>query len=332
MVDIMTLVNLSLDSAALITVIIGLLLTVVNNTIQKWSKKLFIVLFAILTVYISCILWSSVSLEITGPAWASQLAIFLESLTSSGAMLILTLMLIHNCGENYKRSPLFFTVLPLFVIYCALLVVTQFTTFIYYITPDNVYMRGPYYFVLLIPAVLIMVVNLVWLFIKRKKLERKQVVAFSVFILAPMICMVVQIFVYGIMFIVLGSALGALYLMVVIQSEQIGRHIQQKEKIAQQRASISVLQMRPHFIYNAMTSIYYLCEQGPKTAQQVTLDFTNYLRKNFSAIAKDGTLPFTEELEHTRAYLAVEQIRFEGEMFVEFDTPHTAFKLPPLTL
>ena len=195
MVDIMTLVNLSLDSAALITVIIGLLLTVVNNTIQKWSKKLFIVLFAILTVYISCNLWSSVSLEITGPAWASQLAIFLESLTSSGAMLILTLMLIHNCGENYKRSPLFFTGLPLFVIYCALLVVTQFTTFIYYITPDNVYMRGPYYFVLLIPAVLIMVVNLVWLFIKRKKLERKQVVAFSVFILAPMICMVVQIFV-----------------------------------------------------------------------------------------------------------------------------------------
>ena len=193
-------------------------------------------------------------------------------------------------------------------------------------------MRGPYYFVLLIPAVLIMVVNLVWLFIKRKKLERKQVVAFSVFILAPMICMVVQIFVYGIMFIVLGSALGALYLMVVIQSEQIGRHIQQKEKIAQQRASISVLQMRPHFIYNTMTSIYYLCEQDPKTAQQVTLDFTNYLRKNFSAIAKDGTIPFTEELEHTRAYLAVEQIRFEGEMFVEFDTPHTAFKLPPLTL
>ena len=130
----------------------------------------------------------------------------------------------------------------------------------------------------------------------------------------------------------LGSALGALYLMVVIQSEQIGRHIQQKEKIAQQRASISVLQMRPHFIYNTMTSIYYLCEQDPKTAQQVTLDFTNYLRKNFSAIAKDGTIPFTEELEHTRAYLAVEQIRFEGEMFVEFDTPHTAFKLPPLTL
>ena len=39
MVDIMTLVNLSLDSAALITVIIGLLLTVVNNTIQNGQRS-----------------------------------------------------------------------------------------------------------------------------------------------------------------------------------------------------------------------------------------------------------------------------------------------------
>ena len=90
--------------------------------------------------------------------------------------------------------------------------------------------------------------------------------------------------------------------------------------------------MRPHFIYNTMTSIYYLIEQDAPKAQQVTLDFTDYLRKNFTAIAKEGTIPFTEELEHTRAYLAVEQVRFEGKLFVAFDTPYTSFRLPPLTL
>ena len=62
------------------------------------------------------------------------------------------------------------------------------------------------------------------------------------------------------------------------------------------------------------------------------MDFTNYLRKNFTAIAKEETIPFTEELEHTRAYLAVEQVRFKGKLFVEFDTPYTSFRLPPLTL
>ena len=56
------------------------------------------------------------------------------------------------------------------------------------------------------------------------------------------------------------------------------------------------------------------------------------LRKNFTAIAKAETIPFTEELEHTRAYLAVEQARFKDQLLVEFDTPFTDFRIPPLTL
>ena len=93
-----------------------------------------------------------------------------------------------------------------------------------------------------------------------------------------------------------------------------------------------VLQMRPHFIYNTMMGIYYLCDQDPAKAKQVTLDFTSYLRKNFTAIASEEMIPFNDELEHTRAYLAVEQAQFEDSLFVSFDTPHTMFRVPPLTL
>ena len=81
-----------------------------------------------------------------------------------------------------------------------------------------------------------------------------------------------------------------------------------------------------------MMSIYYLCAQDTEKAQQVILNFTTYLRKNFTAIAKEELIPFSDEVEHTKAYLAVEQARFEGMLFVEFDTPCTAFRLPPLTL
>ena len=69
-----------------------------------------------------------------------------------------------------------------------------------------------------------------------------------------------------------------------------------------------------------------------KKAQQVTLDFTTYLRKNFTAIVSEDTVPFSDELEHTRAYLAVEQVQFEDSLFIEYDTPHKEFRLPPLTL
>ena len=62
------------------------------------------------------------------------------------------------------------------------------------------------------------------------------------------------------------------------------------------------------------------------------MDFTTYLRKNFTAIASEAPIPFTSELEHTRAYLAVEQVQYAESLFVEYDTPHTFFRVPPLTL
>ncbi|MBR1731356.1 MAG: histidine kinase, partial [Ruminococcus sp.] len=84
--------------------------------------------------------------------------------------------------------------------------------------------------------------------------------------------------------------------------------------------------------YNTMMTIYYLCKQDADKAQQVTLDFTEYLRKNFSAIASENTVPFAEELKHTQAYLAVEQAQHEDNLLMEFDTPHIRFRVPPLTL
>ncbi|MBQ8092598.1 MAG: histidine kinase [Clostridia bacterium] len=90
--------------------------------------------------------------------------------------------------------------------------------------------------------------------------------------------------------------------------------------------------MRPHFIYNTLMSIYTLCKLDPEKARQITLDFTNYLRRNFNAVASDSTIPFSKELEHTRAYLAVEQAQYDDMLVVNYETPYIQFYLPPLTL
>jgi LytS/YehU family sensor histidine kinase len=115
-------------------------------------------------------------------------------------------------------------------------------------------------------------------------------------------------------------------------SDQIEQDRRHQIEIANQRANIMVLQMRPHFIYNTMMSIYCLCEQDPPLARQVVMDFTDYLRKNFTAIASSTPIPFTGELEHVRAYLAVEKALYEESLLVDYDTPHIRFRVPPLTL
>lgn len=123
-----------------------------------------------------------------------------------------------------------------------------------------------------------------------------------------------------------------LFLELFLMQEQNRRYLRQKEELAREKTRVAVMQMRPHFIYNTLMSIYYLCQEDSEKAQRVILDFSSYLQNNFTAIAREDTVPFHDELEHTRAYLAVEKARFEDKLYVEFDTPVTVLRLPPLTL
>ena len=154
-----------------------------------------------------------------------------------------------------------------------------------------------------------------------------------IYILLPALCMAVQMVWDGLLMVVLGTAIASGFMLGFIIREQMELYIKQREEIVSQRANILILEMRPHFIYNTLTSIYYLCEQDSKKAQRVTMDFAQYLRMNFNAISKNGTVPFSEELEHTKAYLAVETARFESSLSVEYDFEKPPeFRIPPLTL
>ena len=328
------LANYGIAVAALTISVIGLILSLTVQFSDKRYRKYFLLIFSFLMAYAvsNITVWT-----VSGRAGyiymlISYIGLFFESFFSSLLMPVLTLLLLFCAGKDWRRSPYFFTVAALWAIYFILLIITQFTDWIYYYTPDNEYYRGPFYAVLLVPPALVMAVNLFALFRVRGSLSHRQSRAFLVYILVPLVCMLVQMFFYGLLMTVLGSTVASMIMLAMILFEQLDKFIKQSRENANLRASTLVLQMRPHFIYNTMTSIYYLCEQDPQKAQQVTQDFTSYLRKNFTAVAKDSAISFTEELEHTRAYLAVEQARFEGELFVEFDTPFTAFRLPPLTL
>ena len=207
-----------------------------------------------------------------------------------------------------------------------------FTTWFYYVAPENQLCFGPLYPLMLACLDAIMVLNLLGVIRWRNRLSKRCYIAFLVGLLPMMIAMGIHFFTSVFELLVIGIFISALSMFGIILSDQIEQNLRQQREIAHQRASIMVLQMRPHFIYNTMMSIYYLCKQNPDLAQQVTMDFTTYLRKNFTAIASEEPLPFREELEHTRAYLAVEQAQFEDSLFIDYDTPHVDFRLPPLTL
>ena len=107
---------------------------------------------------------------------------------------------------------------------------------------------------------------------------------------------------------------------------------QQEKDLYELRLWALAQQIRPHFIYNTLSSIYVLCKNASPRTLPVIEDFLTYLQANYTAISQEKTISFPEELRHIRAYLGVEAVRYEDLLQVEYDTPHTDFRLPPLTL
>ena len=321
-----------IGGALLLLVLLGLIAAISFPGLDKRSKLFFISSFSILTLSIIAYIIDLFIYTNPNLAWVERIIAFIETFLPSVLMPFLTIYVLLCAKKSVRKSIIFYINIALCATLFILLIITQFTDGIYYFTNDNEFVRGEWYWVLIAPMLALIALNLFEIIRERKLLDRKYFVAFLIYLLPLLVVMTLQTFVSVFIFIVVAVSISALSMFGIIMADQVEQYMHQQREIADQRASIAVLQMRPHFIYNTMTSIYYLCEQDPKKAQQVTLDFTTYLRKNFNAITGKEPIPFVEELEHTRAYLAVVKAQFEDNLLVEFDTPHTSFRLPPLTL
>ena len=318
--------------ALLLLVLLGLAVSAKIPGMDKWSRRFFIASFSVLLLSIAAFFIDLFVYEKPSLASAERIVAFFETLLPTVLMPLLAAYILHCSGENRRSSALYRTELALWSVSFILLCIAQFTEGIYDITPANQFVRGLWYPILIAPMIALVVANLAGMIRRRQKLTRKYYIAFLIYLLPLLIAMIVQAFTTAFLLIVIAVSVSALSMLGIVLADQVEQYMRQQREISSQRASIAVLQMRPHFIYNTMMSIYYLCEQNPQKAQQVTLDFTTYLRKNFNAVASDNTIPFSEELEHTRAYLAVEQAQYDDNLFVEYDTPHTLFRVPTLTL
>lgn len=333
-IQIIDIINFSTGIAGAMLMFLGLLLSVSSEYMERWMRRYFVVFFLLMTVYVASDLTSQAASLFWNPVWigGAKGGLFLESLVSSMLLPLITRFLLRCAGADWRRSRILYGVLLTWALYVVLLIVTQFTTVIYYYTEDGVYHRGPWYPLLLVFPVVSMLLNLAALITQWKNLSSNECTAFLAYLVLPTAGMVVQMIYFGLYSILFGTELAGLTMFFFILRGQMEAHARRAEESAQQQISIMMLQMRPHFICNTLTSIYYLCGTDAKKAQQVVGRFTDYLQRNFRTVTKMEPVPFAEELEHTQAYLEVEKARFEDQLSVSFDLPVTDFALPALTL
>ena len=325
-------IDYMLAGALLVMMAIGITLSAFMPALDRWNKRYFITLFSLLflctvTCFFALIFWKDPT-----KALQARIVYQFEGLLLSTPVFIPTIFLLHSCGEKLKNSLLFKIVTAVEGIYIIFLIAAQFMDAVYYVTDDNRFFRGPLWALWLVPLVVIMLLNIAGVIRRRKKLSKKYFIALLVYLVPMTAAIILHMFISVELYIIFGMALLAMMMFVLILMDNMEQFARQQQEIVRQRTNALMLQIRPHFVYNTLTSIYCLIDDDPAKAKEVTDEFTNYLRNNFTAIAQDKPIPFTKELEHTKAYLAVEQARFEGQLFFEFDTPVINFRLPALTL
>ncbi len=91
------------------------------------------------------------------------------------------------------------------------------------------------------------------------------------------------------------------------------------------KAQIEMLryQLNPHFLFNALNSIRASVDEDKTRAKQMITQLSEFLRHSLLT-GKKREIPLREEIEAVKNYLAIEKIRFEEKLEIEFNVEKEA--------
>ena len=179
----------------------------------------------------------------------------------------------------------------------------------------------------------------------RKHILQRNALSLLSYGLLPLLCLPAAALGYPVT-ILLAETLALVILYLIIYAEQSrtlseqktqilqkeNEIIQQKAELTDLRRKIMISQIQPHFLYNVLNTIYYVCGKDSKLAQRAISHFSDYLRANLDALSRESLVPFESELKHVQTYLWLEKLRFDDELTVILDTPEQDFLIPALSI
>ena len=106
----------------------------------------------------------------------------------------------------------------------------------------------------------------------------------------------------------------------------------QKKELQVLRLKNTLERVKPHFIYNVLTSIYYLCAKDSMLAQKAIEAFSSFLREALQHAEHLVQVPFERELSLIKNYVKLESLRFENQFTVFYKIDETSFFVPPFSV
>lgn len=196
---------------------------------------------------------------------------------------------------------------------------------------DGTFSKGPsYWFSQLAPVLIIVFICLLALSI-RKEVSVIEVLSWMSFGLVPCLMLPLAI-IWDPVAIRVGICISLLLVYINIHQRKIREMAFSESEQKDSRIDSMISQIQPHFVYNSLNAIYYLCEKDQYQAQRAVKLFSAYLRGNIDALKNNEPVPFKQELKHIDAYLELEKMRFDDKLNVSYNIETSDFKVPPLSI
>ena len=222
------------------------------------------------------------------------------------------------------------------IIGIVLVIINSFFPYLYDFDIHNRYYRLPgswlsgFTYIL---GVLLIVVLLLNFYSNMTKLERFAICSALIF---PMISLVFQTLHYGASMVIIATCIAVILTFVshmMDYTAKVAEREREHEKwISDQNIRLLHNQIKPHFIYNALTGIYYGLDEDVPRSKKALKNLAGYLRGSLDVLAERDCVSFSKELETVRCYLQVESFRFENQIHVEVDARDIDFEVPAFCL
>ncbi|HYX22220.1 MAG TPA: histidine kinase, partial [Thermoanaerobaculia bacterium] len=143
----------------------------------------------------------------------------------------------------------------------------------------------------------------------------------------------IALFAAGVLLYLLAAALH--YVLIALEAAGEAERREAELAILAREAELAALkaQIRPHFLFNSLNSIASLAATDPPRAEEMCVRLGEFLRRSL-ALGEKKSISVGEEIELSRAYLAVEALRYGSRLEVEEDLDERGQKclVPPLLL
>ena len=119
--------SFSVVGALLLLMVLGIAFSIFVPGLDRWHRRYLVALFSIQFVCVALCFIDALIYTDPNMVVFDRIINFLAFAMMSALPIMITIFLLHSCGEGLRKSLLFNTVIGLSVVYLAMLIAAQFT-------------------------------------------------------------------------------------------------------------------------------------------------------------------------------------------------------------